>query len=77
MEYRWDEALKYFPNIKDAGLTVCDYNCTWYVNAERVDKKLKILHDKLATAKSALNEILEFHFYGKNAEKFKKILGEL
>lgn len=77
MKHRLDEALDYFPNIKDLGLSVFDYNCTWYVNAERIDKKLEILNDKLEKAKSALNEILEYHFYGNHAEKFKKILKEL
>lgn len=77
MKHRVRFALEYFPNIKELGLTVCYYNCTWYVNAERVDKKFEILNDKLATAKSALSEILDFHFYGRDAEKFKKILKKL
>jgi hypothetical protein len=77
MKSRLDEALEFFPNIKDLGLTVVDYNCTWYTDAERADKKFEILNDKLIKAKNALTEILEYHFYGHHAEKFKKILKKL
>lgn len=45
--HRWDKALKEFPYIKKTGLTVCDYNCTWYVNAEKVENKLKELYDTI------------------------------
>lgn len=38
---RFEEALDYFPNIKALGLSVSDYNCTWYVDAVRLEKKLQ------------------------------------
>lgn len=41
--YRWDQALEYFPNIKQLGLSVSDYNCNWWVDAESLEKKLKEL----------------------------------
>lgn len=39
--YRWDAALEYYPEIKKAGLQVSDYNCTWYVSADSIEKLLR------------------------------------
>lgn len=39
--HRWDQALEFYPNIKKFGLSICDYNCTWYVSADRLEALLK------------------------------------
>lgn len=41
--YRFDQALEYFPNIKQIGLQVSDYNCSWWVSADSLEKKLEEL----------------------------------
>lgn len=42
-----DKVLDFFPRIKALGLTVTDYNCTWYVNAERLEGVLERDYMKL------------------------------
>lgn len=39
--YRWEQALEYYPNIKEFGLGVCDYNCSWWVSADQLEKLLE------------------------------------
>lgn len=84
MTHRFDEALEYFLNLKKHGLTVIDYNCTWYIQAKKVDVELDILDSiintqkhQLAMAIDALDDILKYHFYGIHAEKYKQILLKL
>lgn len=42
-----EKVLEFFPRIKALGLTVTDYNCTWYVNAEQLEGILERDHMKL------------------------------
>jgi hypothetical protein len=44
--HRWDQALEYYPSIKQLGLTIHDHNVTWYVNADYLEPKLKELLEK-------------------------------
>lgn len=54
--YRHEAALEAYPNIKKLGLTVCDYNCTWYVSAEQLENILKNTQEssKLMSNKEAI-----------------------
>jgi len=63
------------------GAQWADENPRWEFEGADVltslDSKIQSLEEKLLKAKEALKEILEFHFYGHHAKKFKQILKEL
>lgn len=38
---RFDAVLEFYPEIKKAGLQVFDYNCSWWVSADTIEKLLR------------------------------------